>query len=142
MIDDIHYAFCYLPLILDAYTKEIVGWCVGLTLDTVYPLIALDMALERIKDISKEKLDLTHHSDRRCQYASSKYIGKLQSIKISTKFLVKRAKINKNMTKTRLFLCFLVQLRGRFGNSRYYFVSFQPCKGVHEFAIPLADQLK
>ena len=84
-IDDTHYIFCYLSLILDAYTKEIVGWCVGPTLDTTYPLIALDMALERIRDISKEEVDLTHHSDRGCQYASSKYISKLQTygIKIS-----------------------------------------------------------
>ena len=84
-IDDTHYVFCYLSLILDAYTKEIVGWCVGPTLDTVYPLVALDMALERIKKIPKEEIDLTHHSDRGCQYASSKYIAKLQSygIKIS-----------------------------------------------------------
>ena len=84
-IDDTHYVFCYLSLILDAYTKEIVGWCVGPTLDTVYPLAALDMALERIKDIPREEIDLTHHSDRGCQYASSKYIGKLlgYGIKIS-----------------------------------------------------------
>ena len=81
-VDDTHYVFCYLSLILDAYTKEIVGWCVGPTLDTVYPLKALDMALERIKDIPKVEIDLTHHSDRGCQYASSMYVSKLHSLGI------------------------------------------------------------
>lgn len=83
--DDIHYVFCYLSLILDAYTKEIVGWNVGPTLDAEYPLAALDMALEQIKDISPKDIDLTHHSDRGCQYASSQYIGKLRAygVKIS-----------------------------------------------------------
>lgn len=84
-VDNTHYVFCYLSLILDAYTKEIVGWCVGPTLDTEYSLRALDMALERIKNIPIEDVNLTHHSDRGCQYASSKYINKLQGfgVKIS-----------------------------------------------------------
>ena len=38
-----HYHFCYLSLILDAYTEEIVGWSVGPTLDTTYPMEALRM---------------------------------------------------------------------------------------------------
>lgn len=45
-----HYSFCYLSLILDAYSEEIVGWCVGETLDAVYPIKALEMALCRIAD--------------------------------------------------------------------------------------------
>ena len=55
------YHFCYLSLILDAYSEEIVGWSVGPTLDTEYPIAALRMALKRIegKDVS-----LIHHSDR------------------------------------------------------------------------------
>lgn len=78
-VDDTHYAFCYLSIVLDAYTKEIAGWCVGPTLDTEYPLRALDMALERVKDVPPEKLNLIHHSDRGCQYASAKYVARLQA---------------------------------------------------------------
>ena len=63
--DERHYVFCYLSLILDAYTKEIIGWSVGPTLNTRYLLVALQMALERIKDIPKADIDLTHHSDRK-----------------------------------------------------------------------------
>ena len=32
------YRFCYLSLITDAYSKEIVGWCVGETLETEYAM--------------------------------------------------------------------------------------------------------
>ena len=68
----IHYIFCYLSLILDAYTEEIIGWSVGPTLATTYPLEALKMALKRID--GKTDIHLIHHSDRGCQYASSEYI--------------------------------------------------------------------
>lgn len=71
------YSFCYLSLIMDAYTKEIVGWSVGPTLETAYPLEALRMALKRIE--GKTKVNLIHHSDRGCQYASSQYISLLRS---------------------------------------------------------------
>lgn len=47
--DDYHCHFCYLSLILDAYTEEIIGWSVGPTLDTDYPMEALRMALRRIE---------------------------------------------------------------------------------------------
>ena len=84
-LDGTRYSFCYLSLILDAYTEEIVGWSVGPTLDTVYPLRALDMALERVKDIPKELQVLMHHSDRGVQYASKRYVELLtqRGIRIS-----------------------------------------------------------
>ena len=71
-LDASHYIFCYLSLILDAYTEEIIGWSVGPTLETIHPLEALKMALKRIE--GKQDINLTHHSDRGCQYASSEYI--------------------------------------------------------------------
>ena len=82
-LDEYHYAFCYLSLILDAYTEEIVGWSVGPTLETAYPVEALKMALKRIDGM--KEINLTHHSDRGCQYASSEYVRLLekQHIKIS-----------------------------------------------------------
>ena len=82
-IDEYHYVFCYLSLILDAYTEEIIGWSVGPTLETAYPLEALKMALKRIEGV--ECPDLIHHSDRGCQYASREYIKLLNdnSIRIS-----------------------------------------------------------
>lgn len=82
-LDASHYVFCYLSLVLDAYTEEIVGWSVGPTLETTYPLAALNMALKRIE--GKDVISLIHHSDRGCQYASSEYIKRLNDnhIKVS-----------------------------------------------------------
>jgi len=48
-LDERTYVFCYLSLILDAYTEEIVGWSIGPTLETKYPVEALKMALKRIE---------------------------------------------------------------------------------------------
>jgi len=73
---DYTYKFCYLSMILDAYTKEIVGWCCGETLETVYPLNALKMALKRIAGTTSP-LPI-HHSDRGCQYASREYVQLLR----------------------------------------------------------------
>lgn len=80
MDDDYHYHFCYLSLILDAYTEEIVGWSVGPTLDTTYPLEALRMALRRIEG---KDINLIHHSDRGCQYVSREYVNLLKEHGIS-----------------------------------------------------------
>ena len=82
-LDAYHYAFCYLSLILDAYTEEIVGWSVGPTLDAQYPIQALEMALKRLD--GQEHIDLIHHSDRGCQYASTRYVKLLKdnNIRIS-----------------------------------------------------------
>lgn len=75
MDDDFRYHFCYLSLILDAYSEEIVGWSVGPTLDTDYPMAALRMALKRIEG---KEINLIHHSDRGCQYASREYVNMLR----------------------------------------------------------------
>ena len=77
------YDFCYLSLVTDYYTKEIVGWCVGETLEAKFAIEALNMALKRLGD--NPVLDLIHHSDRGVQYASYEYTGilKKNGIKIS-----------------------------------------------------------
>ena len=75
-----HYHFCYLSMVLDAYSEEIVGWSVGPTLDTAYPIEALKMALKRIEG---KNVCLTHHSDRGCRYASREYVALLKSHGIS-----------------------------------------------------------
>lgn len=67
---------CYLSLITDTYSHKIVGWAVGPTLETVYPLNALKMALATIDDVTASRL--IHHSDRGCQYCSNEYISELK----------------------------------------------------------------
>ena len=71
------YEFCYLSLVTDYYTKEIVGWCVGKTLEAKFAIEALDMAMGRLD--KKENYDIIHHSDRGVQYASYAYTAKLRS---------------------------------------------------------------
>lgn len=67
---------CYLSLITDTYSHKIVGWAVGPTLETVYPLNALKMALATIDDVTASRL--IHHSDRGCQYCSNEYVSELK----------------------------------------------------------------
>ena len=77
------YDFCYLSLVTDYYTKEIIGWCVGETLESKFAIEALNMALGRLSGIPAS--DLIHHSDRGVQYASYDYTNLLKKhhIKIS-----------------------------------------------------------
>ena len=73
--------FCYLSLVTDYYTKEIVGYSVGETLETRYTLEALEMA---VRHYGKENLSgLIHHSDRGVQYASYAYTQRLKQLGIS-----------------------------------------------------------
>ena len=77
------YDFCYLSLVTDYYTKEIIGWCVGETLEARFAIEALDMALGRLG--GNPASGLIHHSDRGVQYASYAYtdILKENNIRIS-----------------------------------------------------------
>ena len=77
------YDFCYLSLVTDYYTKEIIGWCVGETLEAKFAVKALEMALSRLG--GRRDVDLIHHSDRGVQYASYAYTDILRKhgIKIS-----------------------------------------------------------
>ena len=66
------YRFCFLTIIMDAYSKRIVGWYVAPTLEAVYSLKALKKAIGTLPEGFDETL--IHHSDRGCQYASADYI--------------------------------------------------------------------
>lgn len=75
--DDERRSFSYLSLITDAYSREIIGWSVGLTLDSTYPVMALRMAMDgRLGNMPAE--GLVHHSDRGVQYACREYTGLLK----------------------------------------------------------------
>ena len=74
--------FMYLFLITDAYSRKIIGWSLGDTLEAKHAVNALKMALRQLPDSHGE---LVHHSDRGIQYCSSVYVKLLQKkhIKIS-----------------------------------------------------------
>lgn len=85
-LNDTEYVFCYLSLVMDAYSHEIIGWAVGPTLESSYTCEALEMAFRRLEGMDPELIKrLIHHSDRGVQYASTEYVKKLQGrhIKIS-----------------------------------------------------------
>lgn len=68
-------------MILGAYSKEIVGWTVGETLETSHCIHALRMVLKRVDDTSGK--ELIHHSDRGCQFVSKEYISLLREYGIT-----------------------------------------------------------
>lgn len=72
---------CYLHLLTDAYTHEIIGWVVSISLLSDNTIAALEMALDRFDgyDLSH----LIHHSDRGSQYCCNNYIEKLREREIS-----------------------------------------------------------
>ena len=63
--------FVYLNLITDAYSRKIVGWAIGATLEAKYTIEALRMAL---KQLPKRTEGLIHHSDRGVPYCCGEYV--------------------------------------------------------------------
>jgi putative transposase len=57
--------FLYLAVVLDAFSRRIVGWAMANHLRTELVLEALDMAVWR-----RRPNDVIHHSDQGCQYTS------------------------------------------------------------------------
>jgi putative transposase len=70
--------FVYLATYLDVYTRKVVGFSMGESLETSLILDALEMALGR-QAVGE---GLTSHSDRGCQYASENYRKRLEALKI------------------------------------------------------------
>ncbi len=59
--------FVFLAVILDAYSRRVIGWALDRTMEDDLPLAALRMALAS-RNIGP---GLVHHSDRGSQYAST-----------------------------------------------------------------------
>jgi putative transposase len=57
--------FLYLAMVLDVYSRRIVGWAMETHLRTELIVAALDMALTQ-----RRPSNVIHHSDRGCQYTS------------------------------------------------------------------------
>ena len=67
-------AFVYLAVILDAYSRKVIGWAMEDHLRAALALDALEMALGTREVIPG---GLIHHSDRGTQYACGDYIARL-----------------------------------------------------------------
>lgn len=66
--------FVYLAVLLDVYSRRVVGWALGRTLEAQLAVGALQVALET----RQPKPGWMHHSDRGVQYASLSYTDLLQ----------------------------------------------------------------
>jgi putative transposase len=57
--------FLYLAIVLDAWSRRVVGWSMSTSLKTQLVLDALDMAIWK-----RQPENVIHHSDHGCQYTS------------------------------------------------------------------------
>jgi putative transposase len=67
--------FVFLAVILDAYSRRVIGWALDRTMEDSLTLTALRMALSR----RVVEAGLVHHSDRGSPYASNDYTGLLKA---------------------------------------------------------------
>lgn len=69
----------YLAVVLDLFSRKVVGWALGDSLATPLVSEALRRAVESRRPVGQ---DLLHHSDRGCQYTSDAYQQTLRSLGI------------------------------------------------------------
>ena len=60
--------FLYLAVVLDVWSRRIVGWSMATTLHTKIVLDALEMAVRQ-----RQPVGVVHHSDQGCQYTSLEF---------------------------------------------------------------------
>ena len=72
--------FVYLAVVIDAFSRKVVGWALEDHLQASLALQALDMAIAE-RDPADDSL--IHHSDRGVQYACGGYLERLQRRKIA-----------------------------------------------------------
>lgn len=68
-------AFVYLAVILDVFSRKVVGWAISLRIDTELTRAALRMAIET----RCPPRGCIHHSDRGVQYAAHEYVDDLKA---------------------------------------------------------------
>ena len=73
----IMYGFVYLAVVLDAFSRKVIGYNISLYLDADLAIGALKMAIER----RKPGEGVVHHSDRGVQYACNDYVAILKEKK-------------------------------------------------------------
>jgi putative transposase len=64
-VADIRAGFLYLAVVLDAWSRRVIGWAMESPLRTELVLAALNMAVAQ-----RRPTDVIHHSDQGCQYTS------------------------------------------------------------------------
>lgn len=70
--------FVYLAVILDAFSRKVVGWALDRTLGNRLTIAALEQAIVQ----RRPQPGLVHHSDRGLQYARGEYVAVLEKFGI------------------------------------------------------------
>jgi transposase InsO family protein len=70
--------FVYLAVILDAFSRKVVGWALDRTLANRLTISALEQAIAQ----RRPRSGLVHHSDRGLQYARGEYVALLEKFGI------------------------------------------------------------
>lgn len=70
----------YLAVVMDLYSRRIIGWSMKTTLREELVIDALDMAIQA----RNEKTPLIHHSDQGSQYSSRGFLARLSEHRIQS----------------------------------------------------------
>jgi transposase InsO family protein len=66
--------FAYLAVVLDAYSRRVIGWALGRSLEVRLTLDALEQAITA----REPQRGLVHHSDQGVQYVCQSYVDRLE----------------------------------------------------------------
>ena len=66
--------FVYLAVVLDMFSRKVIGWALGRSLKAQLPICALERAIAS----RRPPLGVVHHSDQGVQYSCSEYTQKLR----------------------------------------------------------------
>jgi putative transposase len=69
------HGWLYLAILMDLYSRKIIGWSISERIDKQLVLQALDMAIVR----RRTSRDVIHHTDQGSIYLSDEYVGKLNA---------------------------------------------------------------
>jgi putative transposase len=71
----LRHEFVFLAVVLDAYSRKVIGWELSKKMNTALSLAALEMAI----GARRPPPGVVHHSDQGTQYASQAYVQRLES---------------------------------------------------------------
>lgn len=111
--------FIYLAVVLDAYSRRVIGWALGQKVDTSLPLEALNRALAE-REIAH---GMVHHSDRGFQYCSHEYIARLEQ----HGFQISMSRPARPYDKAYASYCTSCEPQTTFSGNRRRLASFTPC---------------
>jgi transposase InsO family protein len=111
--------FIYLAVVLDAFSRRVVGWALGRTMEAQLPTVALRMAL-----IDRQPAPgLVHHSDRGVQYASHDYTEMLKQHNVT----ISMSRKGNPYAKAYASYCTSCEPRTTFSGKRRRLSSLTPC---------------